>query len=394
MSSSTTILRVKRPRHAIPISILSFQGKKRARVDDVTELSDALKESTVSEEAKNETRCVVWKRKETALESNQAVQFVNKRSLNCVDAILEGDSTSKRQRLLTLVQKSPSSSTAASTAAVRKLRGGIIVNPAARLVKESLESAQEGIITIQQHMNYIEQDPRLLLDCKKWILTECKDGSNVLHLCALWNDVEMCRKLCMIYSSTALLDHSDHSQQRPYQIAQLTQNTHVADVLEAFGADTNDFVYDIYHLQSNDMKEEGTKYDAPLRVDLSGGIGYWNDHGDLILKALCPEDFGDADSLQADDDEDSNAEDADANDYPEEEDTSEDDEDYGIDDTYRHVPIYNLPEGTQTTYPSAGYVQDDDDEYDAQYGLYEASGGSAEPRVYAYDPSHDDEAND
>jgi Transcription factor Iwr1 len=395
-SSMTTVLRVKRPRNAAPVPILSFPGKKRARVDDFDDLVDALAGSSFVSSGSQVTvgtprardDHLVWKRKETALEPDQAAKFISKRSLKCVDAVLEGEPSSKRQRQLVLVQKSPSSSPAA-----KKQRQ--VLDPASRLVKDSLELVQEGTKTVQQHVNYIEQDSRLLMDCKKWILVQCSDGSNILHLCALWNDVETCRRLCMVYASPALLDHPDHSQQRPYQVAQLAHHTNVAKVLEAFGADTNDFVYDIYHLHKEEMEVDKEEV-APLRVDLSGGVGYWNEHGELILEALCPEDFGDVDSLQDDDeDEDSNAEDAEANDYPDEEESSDDDEgDFGADDTYRHEPIYNMPAGSQTSYPSSGYIHDDDDEYDTQYGLYDLSGGPAEPRIYAYDPNHDDEADD
>lgn len=389
--SSTTVLRVKRPRHVAPVPVLTFQGKKRPRVDEIADLVEALGESTVKSEAdssKRTTNHLVWKRKETALEPHQAVSFITKRSLTCVDAILEGESSSKKQRLLTLVQESPSSSPAH-----KKQRRATIMNPAARLVKESLEMVQAGNKTVLQHLNYIEQDPGLSLDCKMWILVECEDGSNILHLCALFNDVEMCRRLCMVYSSHKFLEHSDHSHQRPYQVALSTSHVHVAEVLEAFGADTSDFVYDIYHLHKGVMEEEDDiKQHHPLRVDLSGGVGYWNEFGELILEALCPEDFGEADSLKYDDDdEDSNAEDADANDYPDEENESGEDNGSDYDDKYRHIPIYNMPEGTQTSYISNGYIHDDDHEYDAQYGLYESSGGAAEPRIFAYDSSHDDD---
>lgn len=391
----TTVLRVKRPRNAAPVPILSFPGKKRARVDDFDDLVDALAGSSfvssdtaasvIAPKAKDNHH-LVWKRRGEALEPTQAVKLINKRSWKCVDAVLEGEPSSKRLRKLVLTQTSPSSSPD-----TKKHRQ--VLDPASRLVKDSLDLVQQGTKTVQQHVDYMEQDSRLLMDCKKWILMKCNDGSNILHLCAIWNDVEMCRRLCMAYASPALLDHPDHSQQRPYQVAHLAHHTNVAEVLEAFGADTNDFVYDIYQLHNEDMEEQKEEV-APLRVDLSGGVGYWNEHGELILQALCPEDFGDVDSLQDDEeDNDSNAEDAEANDYPDEEESS-DDYEFDADDTYRHEPIYNMPAGTQTSYTTSVYNHDHDDEYDTQYGLYDLSGGPAEPRIYAYDPNHDDEADD
>jgi len=53
--------------------------------------------------SKPTTNHLVWKRKETVLEPHQAVIFITKRSVTCVDLILEGESSSEKQRLLTLV---------------------------------------------------------------------------------------------------------------------------------------------------------------------------------------------------------------------------------------------------------------------------------------------------
>jgi len=73
-------------------------------------------------------------------------------------------------------------------------------------------------------------------------------------------------------------------------------------------------VYDAFLLDKgvtdNDEKE------APTCMELRGGIGYWDEHGELILEAKDEESGEDLDN---DEDDDSNREDSEGNDYPEEE---------------------------------------------------------------------------
>ena len=132
------------------------------------------------------------------------------------------------------------------------------------------------------------------------------------------------------------------------------------------------------------MTDNGDEQEEePTNVELRGGIGYWNENGDLILEAM--EEMQD-DSSQ-DDEDDSNCEDHEGNDYPEEEEQFWDSEDEEEEISFRHRPIY-MSQGARVE--SRPTLVDEDEEYDAQYDLYESSGPQ---RVYAYDPEIDDESD-
>ena len=130
------------------------------------------------------------------------------------------------------------------------------------------------------------------------------------------------------------MDAPNVSGYRPYQNAMLAGNDHVAQVLVSFGADTHDYVYDVFQLVTEQDEQE---QDEPTRVELRNGVGYLNEHGELILETLCPEDYSrdsDDDFAQDDNDIDSNAEDHEHNDYPDDE--SDGDDDSNDDVEFRH----------------------------------------------------------
>jgi hypothetical protein len=140
-------------------------------------------------------------------------------------------------------------------------------------------------------------------------------------------------------------------------------------------------VYDVF-LLDKDMPDNDEK-DTTTFVELRGGIGYWDEHGELILEAMEDEGVQDSDN---DENDDSNCEDYHGNDYPEEEDDECWEEDDSVEDgeNFRHRPVYMLEQDVQVNTNPA--VESDDDEYDAEYGLYEPRGPR---RQYAYDPDHE-----
>jgi hypothetical protein len=152
----------------------------------------------------------------------------------------------------------------------------------------------------------------------------------------------------------ALAEATNGEGQTPYQVARLAGNTSVQEILEAFAADTDNFVYDVYCLeqqQQQEQQQQGEKNDNDkdnindsaaamaaehnddsdnnigsdpndtMTCQLEGGVGYWTPNGEIRLEKLMHDgqqnDMQDFDD-DADIDEDSNDEAWTGNDYPEE----------------------------------------------------------------------------
>lgn len=379
-SAPKTVLRVKRLRTDDPVPTLQFARKKRARQETVDDIAAQLSESNLTTTSHN----LIWKRVATSLTEVATEKRSSKRSCKYVDATLNRIDP-KRQRLALTLEKS----TISSSPVAKKRPKNAILDPTSRLIDEKMKQVQEGSATLFSFLDFLQQDERLKHDPHRYLGSTLADGSNVLHLAALWNSVEEARYILLTYPSAVSVNAADASGQRPYQAAQLSGNDQVAEVLAAFGADMDDYVYDVFHLATNEEEEK----EATV-VELRGGVGYLNEFGELILEALCPEDFGhDSEDEQADDDEDSNAEDYETNDYPEEEDDDDDDSDQ--DEGFRHNQVYT-PHGPNVAISKGGVYKDDGDaEYDAQYGLYNGAGaGTNTQRFYAYDPEYDDDNGD
>ena len=227
-------------------------------------------------------------------------------------------------------------------------------------------------------------------DTKKYLSWTLPDGSNVLHLAAMWNNVEEARYILMNYPKALTIDALDTSGHRPYQYAVLAGNDQMAQLFLAFGADAVDYVYDVFELVTA-RKEEMEQ--PPTCVELRGGVGYLDENGELILETQCPEDYvndSDDDFGNLGDDVDSNAEDYEFNDYPEE--PSEDEmEDYDSDRDvgFRHERIH-MPLGSMGLSHTKFHQDESDAEFDAQYGLYDGHDEGNTQRRYAYDPNYDE----
>jgi len=363
-----TFLRVKRKKENDQVPLLQFSGRKRARLNCVTDLSEQLAMIDVERAPKSS---LSWKYVET-LELSQGTENIqggvqsmkNKRSLNFIDATLDATDT-KRQRLTLTLDQSPINVSSPRTKKSKK----VILDPLTRLVEENLKKVQEGSMTLQDFVNFLEQDTRVRHNSKRYIGWKLSDGSNVLHVAALWNCVEQARYILLNYSNSVNIDETDSSGYRPYQIAKVAGNDQVAEVLIAFGADINEYVYDIYHI-SNEASEQDKKKDEATVVELMGGFGYLNELGEVIFETDYIEDFND-DSVEEkanDDDIDSNAEDHEKNDYPGEEDGSDEESDESSQDTWNMNFRHRSVSSAQDIHFNQHYYNDNiDGDYDSQY---------------------------
>ena len=259
-----------------------------------------------------------------------------------------------------------------------------ILDPLTRIVDDSLQEVLVGAKTIESHYQLLFRDPRFTLQDitlqRKWLTWSCQESnSNILHCCALWNDPITTNQILQYCSTAAgnggnvqskLVEATDVDGRTPYEIAQLIGHEQVCQVLEAYGGDTSNYVYDIFYLDDDvddddndktttknadddvskinhhhraDEKDsmgnnignghdiaDGNEEDrginnmAMMTAELTSGVGYWTPDGELILEA--DEKFTRSLSHETDGDIDSNCEEFGANDYPDEDD--DDDADY------------------------------------------------------------------
>lgn len=403
--NATTYLRVKRPRHVAPPSSLRVEGleqesHKRARPNTVENLAYLLHQSTYIDQQQQHSfttsnnttaSAAIWKRVETP-------QQHSKRPFHYVDAILntvhdnqEGPQPKRRKLALTLVQDKKKHISSEETKP-KKVHKNVILDPLSRLVQDSLQSVLSGERTVAQHLLFIATDGRVCDTPRVWLAWEDihGGGGNILHAAALVGDAEGARTI-LSWNVPSLLTAVNGNHQTPYQVAVAVGHSSVAQVLEVPSnvddavEKEEDYVYDVFCLDKEMTDKSDEKEEEPLNVELRGGIGYWNENGDLILEAL--EEMQD-DSSQNDED-DSNCEDHEGNDYPEEQEEEFWDSDEEEEISFRHRPIFMSQGGARVE--SRPTLVDEDEEYDAQYDLYEPSGP---PRVYAYDPQLDESSNE
>lgn len=380
-SSSKVLLRVKRLKYEDPVLLLQFSGKKRARKANVKDISDQLSSTSLKND---DSTSLIWKRMDDSqrvLESSnlfdsKSCSIKTKRSL-FIDATL-GPTDAKRRRL-TLQQSSPFTSN-------QKRPKGIILDPLSRLVDENLKKVLEGSATLQNYLDFLEQDTRVSHEVKRYIGRRLDDGSNVLHIAALWNCVEQARHILLNYGKHVNIDEMDASGHRPYQIAKLAGHNQMADIIEAFGADTHDYAYDIFYLATDSRTEEA---EEATMVELEGSFGCFMNEGKLIFDHFA-DDTDDSSTVAYGDDDDSNAEDHENNDYPEEEELDEG----GSQSDDSSNDAWNINFRNQTTSlgecgsKETGYPAEEDFDYNDQIDLY--SNDEDIPCRYAYDPNYND----
>ena len=294
----------------------SSTNKKRSRglgEERVTDLDSASLSQFLDAEQKetksSHSSSVLWKRLEP-LEGETG-------SCRVVDALLENleanDGPQNKRRKLTLLGPQESTSridlsSPHKSSSVRRKPPLKVLDPLTRMVDDSLQEVHSGIKPISQHYQFITMDPVLAVhDTTKWLQWCHSSGGNILHACALWNEVEVAGELLQIPNlAGGLCESLDGDGRTPYEVAQLSGHDSVCEVLEAFGGDTTNYVYDIFCMDESTDPHVDDNRIIPTSVELTSGVAYWTPDGELMLEA----DDGNIAAMNDDDQEeiDSNCE--------------------------------------------------------------------------------------
>lgn len=347
-----TILRIKRRIHEEPLPYLRLEGlngpKKRQRGED-QQLSELMQSNAslnensseyASSKKQNTKSYAVWK----LMKPESGVK--QERSYRIVDALLEDDGPKTKRRKLTVLETSSQTELVSdSTVKVKRKTPLKVLDPLSRLVDDSLQEVHTGNKPVSDHYRFIRTDPRLAHHLKIWVAWSHSSGGNLLHACAMWNDLEIASQI--LQQDISLTEAVDGDGRTPYELAQLSGHDSVCQVLEAFGGDTTNYVYDIFYLDDSEIPEEANEIeDNPIAsVELSSGVGYWTPLGELVLEAPAKHQASLDHFFDEDGDIDSNCEEYGGNDYPEE-DANDDDDDgdswgeaFTPDQGYRCYPL-------------------------------------------------------
>jgi hypothetical protein len=357
-------LRVRRRRNAQTSTMLQLEGlmEGRKRNRDVSEQMEALADlnlqqhgdaptpdSSATATSNKKHRTAVWRR----VDWSPATHKDKKKKCRVIDAVLEDETqeeeevsehaTTKRRRLtLVTTNFATVSSVLKLSSSVGKIPGGVggykILHPLERLVDDSLQFVAGGSKTSAQHWELCRNDPSFIDDRFKWYSWCNAEVGNILHACALWNDPETASNVLKqrgvdVETITQAVNGENLT---PYQVAQLLSHEQVCQVLEVFGGDStydSGFVIDVYCLdEDNTIHDDDitthhrntNNDDDPVTCELLGGVGYWDERGELVLELPQSNSNGGVDEAlyTNDDDADSNSEGWEGNDYP---DVEEDD---------------------------------------------------------------------
>eukprot|EP00980_Cylindrotheca_fusiformis_P003868 scaffold858_cov123-Cylindrotheca_fusiformis.AAC.44 len=329
---SRTILRIKRRRNEEPLPYLRLEGldgtKKRQR-GDAQELSELMQNNATLNGSSSShlsdiktaklKSTAVWKRMKPENDENQ-------RSYRIVDALLEDEGPQTKRRKLTVLETSSQTELISSSPVrVRRKMALKVLDPLSRLVDDSLQEVHSGSKQLSEHYRFISTDPRLAHDFKKWVSWCHSSGGNLLHACSMWNDVETAGELLKL--DLALTEAIDGDGRTPYELAQLSGHDSVCQVLEAFGGDTTNYVYDIFYLDDSCTPEKVVATEegpAIASVELASGVGYWTPMGELVLEAPEKHQASLDHFFDEDGEIDSNCEEYGGNDYPDEQDDDDD----------------------------------------------------------------------
>ena len=337
---------------------------------------------------------VLWKRFDPNDENGKSNSIINhhedsneRRSgekYRIVDAVLEEgednfvNSGNKRRKLTLLdsstVAESPlltSCSPSKLSSPKKKKKVALkVLDPLTRIVDDSLQDVLVGEKTVESHYRQLTTDPRFTLrdlsSQRKW-MTWSLDGTNILHCCALWNDASIANELLQRFGDnggsdcygsggydlgaasirSALMEAVDGDGRTPYEVAQLIGHERVCEVLEIYGGDTSNYVYDVFYLDGDGVvktapgdaeedqqqqqqqqavgvdgdgdndNENGSPTNGIMTAELTSGVGYWTPEGELILETG-PAYERRSRSLSQETDIDSNCEEYGGNDYPDE----------------------------------------------------------------------------
>jgi len=309
-----------------------------------------------------------------------------------------------------------------------------VLNPCERLVDDSLRQVFSGQTSVAEHFWLVTSDPRLVDRSRTWLTWCSETDGNLLHAAALWNDADTAREVLSRQLGGDVLYARDGEGRTPETVAAMVGHSDVQEVLalasqledyldeEQDGGDNDeDYVFDLYCLEENPSNignqsamEIGNENDdgdldgdnhgsnnndnSLLDCELDGGIGYWDDNGQLVLSRNVRT-VSAADDI--DDDDDSNDEGWGGNDYPDEEEGG--DIDNGAEFCYdKHLyRAHSLDDDNDDDDSSSdgggnGYnninnnfrrrgLNYDDDGYDDEEGLFDAAYGSHQQESEYYD---------
>jgi hypothetical protein len=326
MIPQQTFLRVRRRRNAGTALTLRLDG-----IGDVEEIEDGSSRPISNPPvALPRKRSAVWRRVSSDPEeaATSACRVVNAILSSSKDNEDEKRPVNKRRRL-TLVADVDGGGM--STTRKEGSKGLKVLNPLARLIDESLKNVYVGSQTPREHANFVWTDSRVSHQARQWLAWCNAEAGNLLHAAALWNDAELAADLLRM-ELPGMIDATDAQGRTPYEVAQLAGHAAIVDVLQAFGADTTSFVYDMYCLEGrmegcddDDDDDDDEQLDAEdtqvMSCTIENGIGYWNSEGELQLEAPTSASSRAAEARRLEDEgeeEDSNDEGWEGNDYPDE----------------------------------------------------------------------------
>ena len=405
LSTGRTYLRVRRPRSATAADAIYLQGLDQSQQSHDQDYHNSLASK----------RIAVWRR----VAEPEDHSHVRKRDCRVLDAVLEEDAMStsdshhdgdtascpvtKRRRLTLLpltanaanpyetILNKPSSPKQRNNSR----RSGTtirILDPAERLVDDSLQQVFQGTVSVAQHYRMITSDARLADQRLRWCAWQNAELGSLLHACALWNEYEILQELLQLllqhisstdstHAASLILDIVDGDGRTPFQIGELSGHDQVCQVLQAHGAgdylvdlyalddpedlvnNGDDYLYDdVNTLEPPDLDDESSKY---LACELKGGVGYWNEQGQLILQHAPPHSMSNVSLRDEDESVDSNHEDWDGNDYP---DFDDGEDAYDNPFMAEDSDAQDMPEHPGCRSPSA--VIDSHGDFDAAYGVY------------------------
>ena len=272
-----------------------------------------------------------------------------------------------------------------------------VLHPLAQRIETSLVSLQSdpSLSNLSKHISLLDTNTSSSAEFSIWLNYQSNSLGTILHVLALGNGVDAIKHL-LTERGEYLEWKKDDDGRTPLDIAEMISAMGVVDCFKGWDKyisreEEDDYVYDVYYLDQGEAesdeigngcldnvngersssrgegdglelrqepqirlctgatndedhdtapqdrsKKESVGREEPLIV-MRGGVGYWNDEGELILEAASDEDMDDSD---CDDEEyDSNCESFEGNDYPDADSSVEEGvnryySSYGLDEDY------------------------------------------------------------
>ncbi len=411
-STTRTILRIKRRRTETPVPCIRLEGlvNNTGASSAQTEEEEYYRHNAAK---RQRSSAVLWKRfdpndSSSTSEIGNGNQHEEGDKYRIVDAMFsaeDGDDNnlrSNKRRKLTLLDSStiadsPPANPTSDTSSNRKKKKALkVLDPLTRIIDDSLQEVLIGEKTVESHYRQLTTDPRFTmrdLDSQtKWMAWTLDGGTNLLHCCALWNDASIANELLQRFSGnhpgsgsgsvrSSLMEATDGDGKTPYEVAKMIGHDRVCEVLEVYGGDTSNYVYDIFYLDHDGLVKTRPNDDGVsswegagdfdegpgiTTAELTSGIGYWTPEGELILETAGDERRGRSLSQTTEGDIDSNCEEYGGNDYPDEEEFG-----YPLGGYGTHEEINPYEQEAYHSY-SNEYADDDDGyaEYDWEQDLH------------------------